>query len=662
MTSQSKFQLIDQAFYRGSSVSGLGVKNARHGDKIKIYLDDDAVDDVHQDTNNRLTDFKTHYSNLKRNPFTFGCINSFTTKVVDKVMKGDGNHCVVRGNVQQGKTAEMINCSLQLRLIYKAHVIIVLDNLKVGHKKFRERFARRIREHIGLLYLDNSVNVDELIEYFTKDLVDSKTDKKLIDNTRVVIAHNAQINTALEAIKEAKKRRSRHKDDRPVVVITDESDLTAVFKKNLTEKEAKKENKRTLTLSEVYLLVHGTIRFTATPFAHLCIDDRYPVLEENFFEMKVPSSYISPEHNSSKFGIHHLKHDFYINGKGGFEYSEGAQKELCKYIDQRNKNLEKISQLPVYLWSTSPKIDTQIEGVGKFVESNYDVEAIVVYIHRSEVRIYYPYEDIQSSLPSDSTLQQILFHLQCHIPKLNSTEKYRNVRFHIHIIGYNMISRGESPRSEVDNFRYFKDIIFAQTIIVASSPTTCTDSLMQRAYRISGIFPGHEDPNFPKLEMVISSTQYANIKEASRWVKTSITKFNNTDQCVLKTIAPMKQIVDTKGNKSKPNKVTSKQSRMRKHKGEYYVTSESLKVAIENESNNIELTPGSVVYKIIKILSNMDDWANAEDIYNSETPDFWNLHGKTPIATIRGRLCELMETTTTINRIVVNNIYMYKIN
>jgi hypothetical protein len=639
---QEEKSIFDINFHSNSKI-----KNA-----VDVSVNEELFDEIQSQT---LELWKNYYEKCKpwllNNPLTYGCANEFTTRIVNKVVQN--NHTVLSGLIQGGKTEEMMKLALQFYFVHDLHVIILLNNYSVDKKTFMERLHRHINSYINTIYFVEDVDINDIKQEVVIDMMDHKLDPKQRKedfNPRIRLAMCNP--TQLKKVEKLIKRNRKHE----FVIIADESDLIAI--KPNDDDETKERKRKASQRSEVVsrLLLHSkcnkSVRVTGTEYAHLCVNETVPITGDNVFTLPVHKSYVSMYHGSKPVKLVPCPSNLFLKTHNDV-LDSNDRRTLVEYIDKRNQYLRDLNQLPVYLFTISHLVNVQYTAIQNFIMTVYEKQALCIHICRGIVTL----EHKDFGLSNKLSLQGMLHEIQ----KLELDPN----EYMVFIVGHNMISRGQSPRSEVENYSHFKDIIFAQTHIMATRPNTCIDTLEQKAFRINGKFHGHEDLDFPQLEIFLPQRDIDNIKSVGQWKHKMIQKINQerVESYLTSLLDPLQH---PKGLKLR--KLTSYAPRTRRVKKDNKTltcfTQESYlktKAEVEHESQEqeIRIVTGTSVFKILEILiSSPNDWMTAEDIYNSE--DDWDLEGLTPVATIRAHCYRLLKANYVIrNR--VDNKYLYRI-
>jgi len=576
---------------------------------------------------------------LDKNPLTFGVRNDSFVKAVAKQAFDNKEHIVVMGAVQSGKTKMMTQVGLYGISHYGMSSNIIVNNYQIDKESFIARLTRLIGNYSDQLCLKPGVRPFAVTMALLKRLVDPDSLKEG-PKIRPTLCNNTQLKKCFLTC-----------DEEDFITIADESDLTAV-----NEKDAPR-NMRGKIIEEMILHPNcaGSIRVSATIQAHLTVDDTVPVKCGNIFVMPDNDCHVS--YGSDKFKLVATENDFHLSKS--CRYSPSQKRELFKLISFRSDYVRVMGHVPVFLFMLTRTIKEQ-EYIKDLLNNKYGMEAVFVVVNNGKIRVDHPGEsDFNYKLDKSMTLQDILRE----ISETDMTGKM------VMIIGDAMLGRGQSPRSEIDNFISFKDIIFAQTSFVACSTTTCVDNLLQKTLRIGGIFPEWERNDFPPLHVYTSQNIINNVDIIMDWNRECIKMIKNPENAdklardILPPIEP-RLYFNPQDPKDKLRKVSRKAPRVVKKGDQVYLTSESYEnradLGSEGAGGNPLLREGTISRKIIDILTETGQWMSSKEIYKYKPVEFWNLNTNTPVSSI-GTEGFLLCKAKLIKRNIKNGVYHYKI-
>lgn len=592
--------------------------------------------------------FAKSTNGLNRNPCTYGCRLNPVKEIVNKVVD-ENQHCIILGGVQMGKTEYIRKVAEYITLHTDYNVNIILDNFNVQKNSFLERFKRDMDYYASKFNLKESESVSKLSKYMYNSFIDN-------DGTNV---NGSKIRVSICNIKPLRELQNANQWSN-YIILADESDVTAV-------NSIKERTERGKCVNELMLDdgCKGSVRVSATIYAHLICESTVPVLCKNILFFSIPRDYIDYK-KSEVCNIKPLENGLSFHLPRESVFNTVQKRTLRRIINKRITYLRSIDQIPVFLFLISRNVKQQTH-LKKVLERSkgFGSKMITILINNGKIKVNH--KKIQSIITAnkDITLQGVMTLIQ----KLDDI-KERTVS----IIGGAMIGRGQSPRSEVSNFKSYKDILFAQTSFVCTSNTTCVDSIVQNMGRVFGLFPKWKDEitdrldsNFPKLEIYTSQNEANNFYSIMDWNQKCIefiTDPKNANKVVREHLKPIDttEFFDVENSRDKLRKMSSKAPPYKRDGNELYPTEESFVNGRDTEirNNNFVIKEGTIVHKILEFLKDNNSYT-VKEIYNSNSN--WNIseNSKTPMNTISSRVIELFEAGKLSRRKNNNNIYEYKI-
>lgn len=532
---------------------------------------------------------------------TLGSLNNSFVKSLAHI-----NNTLLLGLVQLGKCKTSQDLAImRLTLSGDNFVFMAVNDQNKDTKQFKHRFMNKLVEsNIAIDFL-NEINMsiphkkrdkNWLIRRFMKEfIVDVKANTDLSSLLRdfkegkshpkilLGISHHSILSNVYNAINGPSGIGIK------MSMIQDESDSTGAH----DNKDPERNNcKRADACRKLYPLMVALARFTATPFAHSTMDD-FPVKCCNVFEIPINPDYIGSGHD--KFKTHALDHDMCIS-KPAFTDSQVEQMDdICAYIGN-------IHPHPIVTWNIC-----RTKAGHSFILSEIrkrDKDSIIITVNNGENVVSYPEEyewyapktEAEIERRKGLTLQKNLGYLK---------NIYDNENLPIHIIGSNMIARGQSMRSEVPNYESYEDIIYSEVLVYGVPKTTNGADVIQGVNRIAGIFKKQDD-NFKDLHVFTTQKIIDDMNQFTKWYKESLQEVKKPENAELN----FNQVV-VKFNDKPARKAACKQPQYYKGSDGYFVNTASRKVYEERrlEKNNNRAVIGDGDIDFVKLEKSFKRWS-----------------------------------------------------
>lgn len=552
-------------------------------------------------------------------------------------------HTQASGSVQSGKTKFFTNLALRNIFTRKCHSIVILNNFVCDRISWCDRFQRIIRESVKFHKNVMSESERLMIEYvviISADMTSAHMQSCIDSVIPKIFVLLGNIST-LEKFKNVCKNRNKQND---LYTIVDESD-------NLSTEKSK--CKRATAIHDIIDLSIASCRITATSYSHWMLHERNPLYCENVVKLDVSSDHVSFGH--PKFQLNVIE-DVYLGNDKNKLSAENID-EIVSIIETEISNSENIGRLPVGMINIST-YTAKHKYIRKLIKK-YFPQTTFVNIYDSKIVVNYPEDSdliiFKQHLRETMSLQQNLDFIR------RETEEH-GVHKLVIIIGCNQISRGQSPRSEVDNYRSYSGIIYAQFLIFAAATSKVTDGLVQSVLRPGGIFK-KQDHNFDGIRVYTTSDIIENLSVAMAWNDTSLLEFGKKENVGLRTVEVIPKLA------AKPSrKPTTSFKRWKKHKkltGVYHTNEKmdrdlrNLETVQQKKTNETIELGETQKKKIYNILKNIGNWMNGDDIYNSCND--WVLNSTNPKTVIRARLLELYNNGYIERKMNSSGVYIYKV-
>lgn len=537
---------------------------------------------------------------------TIGEENALSNDFVNSVNL-ESNTLIV-GRVQEGKTKVCMDLALRVLFEKKWSVLCILNNFTNDLLSWQGRFIRLMNEY------ENMGSVDDHVVY-VKNTNEKKLTSYINGKPKIYVilgnSYNGQkFNYALD----------HRLYDRGLYVIVDESDSLMV---SSTKKKVCCEILNTLSKSK------GSAWITATPNSHLVIQSNELSLKcSDVLEMPRNENHVSYGH--PKFIINEIPYDFYSSNKKGIGLQNTNSPEDVElfYIIRNEFILSKrLNRVCIGFINITSFCGVHNRIVNKI--KRWCSKATFICVYDSKIKVVYGKEH---NLSYSTIRSREKMSLQKNMEFLQTEHNNKNYEHEIvFIIGSKQISRGQSPRSEVDHFSSFKDIWYAQFIIYACTSVKPTDELIQNVFRIGGIFPGYENDEFVGLNVYVTEKISKQLDISMQWFNESMENFKdpeNKDEPVIKIVAWTKEKVNlVSTSRGRHTYVTHNDVEG------VAVTMESFIEKLENlgindnstVSSTNEETPESIPWKILEILKeNSDKWMSCREIFNEKSIAWWN--------------------------------------
>lgn len=475
------------------------------------------------------------------------------------------------------------------------------------------------------MYLEGYINKLNRVTNLTTFTATKAVIKELLDSgLNISLCNNSQLYKLFDRCHEG-----------PFAVIADESDVTAVNTKS-------SKSKRGVLIEQ--MLRHpncvGSLRVSATIYAHLVVDDSIPVLCRNIHIIPDHPCHVSYGHK--KFELVPTINNLHLS-KNSY-YSPAQQKEFYRIIKESRDRLRLLGHIPVLLLMVSRNV-REHGYIKDLLEKKYKKDVITIVVNDSKIKVNNPDDELfQRKIDKIATLQEVMSIVHSSLQSIgNKPSKL------VAIIGDAMLGRGQSPRNEIPNFTDYKQIMFASTAIVACANNTPIDTIIQKNFRIGGIFPG-QDVRFPTLRVYTDANTIKNIDTIMQWNETCFEIIQdpaNAERIAREILPPIPLTqFDIENKKDKLRKLSSKAPSAKRVQDLVFPTIESFENAMDKEHRNLNplLKEGSTTRKILDLLTENADWMTRQEVYEMRPKEFWKLeHQQTPLHTIGSRLLELYE-------------------
>lgn len=549
------------------------------------------------------------------------------------------------GRVQSGKTK--MSTDLALRILFEkgSNVAYVLNNFKMDKLSWEDRFMRLVGN-----YNRHSKNLEELKSKMAKYVVffDCTCNIGILGNL-INESSYPKIFVFLGNSKTVKKFNQMYKKiNRNLYTIIDESDALCVSNGS---KIVARELHKLMELSQ------GSSRITATPNAHIILKEKNFLYCRNVYITQTTFDHVSYGH--PKFEIIQTKNNLFLSG--------GKRDELPVYEDDQIDEITDIIYDEMCISETIGRVPIGFINVTYLTDQhNYIVELVQEYfpdttfvcIYKSEITIKYSREtnltEEEITERKTQSLQQNMSYLQEEI----ETGLYDHSL--ILLVGSNQITRGQSPRSEVSNYRSYRDIIYAQFMICASSGNKANDSLVQTMLRVGGVFKG-QDEHFDGVRLYTTKDMKDNLDITMDWIERSILEFSKEENKDLKTLEVVPKVSKKPSRKPFPLS-KGKFSWIKSNRLDgYYHTEESMERNLQfvPETGTINTNGDTIASKIYRILKDTNEWMTAKEVMNSQ--EDWNMTTKTPLFTITTTMIRLFNKTIIKRKKNGDGIYVYKV-
>ena len=490
------------------------------------------------------------------------------------------NDIVLKGRIQEGKTNFCMNMALRAMYEQDKHVIMVVDNYTTMVNLFKQRVQQRIGKYYPVQ--DNSGDSSDSDsddssdgEEYSRDISDYIVDvssKDEDDIKRALEHHNKYIFLCIGNVKCLKKMLKAYKKCKSrcdgFYLVIDESDLLATVSGGT-------DSARSETIAKLKKRSFGSAFVSGTPYSSLIINtatqgdvlscDDVKYLPRNL-------DYVSFGHNMFKFRYFDSTRSS-VNSLYMGRMNELTLDQVQCLHDIYKKEVDrgyKDTLITVNIGNLKKQFVHIEEKTVQFYGSSIIIR---IYDGKIEVITYHDGKQVNKFYQSGMSLQQNLLRLQ----NLQSDQKRR----FIVIIGSKQISRGQSLRSEVAEYKSYKDILYCQALIVDLSETRAFDETLQSVFRVGGVFKG-QDEDFKGVRIYTNRTIKDEIKRLIKWEKKTdwnIKKQDNVEENVRNVVEPLRAQVKPK------RKITSKQKGYHKSKHlsdkSHYPTQEKMKIDVE---------------------------------------------------------------------------------
>lgn len=465
---------------------------------------------------------------------------------------------IVQGNVQSGKFENAFALAMRAIFDYGTHVIYIINNYSSDMKQVKNRVNTLINNVYGL----NCSNKPDFDDYIVDVGKTSQSClKKLFkdqENRYVFVSLGNKLSVS-------KLIKAYHNNNVPLYTIIDESD-------QLCTSTGIMDSERSILIKRIFELSNGCCRFTATPIAHISLNETYidNITCNDIYYAPISKDYVSYGH--SKFKIKELKMDMYMSTVN-VDYNE-LQKQYLYFII--NNRLSKWEQTKIS--ETNPCVG--LINISSIKENHRSIEQVIkkrfvatfIRAYNGKYEVIYPDKTFLSDKERN---RRTSFSLQEHLKTLHDEKKNKTYDHRlILIIGCNQIIRGIAIRSEIVGYCDLNHIIYAFFCIIDLSEKRPSDNLIQSVLRIGGIFKNQTD-DFKGVTVYTSKSIKNNLKQIMKWnenIKKEIKKHKETgtNEKIINILPKFKY---------KPNRdISSKNTKIYKDYdiGGYFASQESL--------------------------------------------------------------------------------------
>lgn len=431
-------------------------------------------------------------------------------------------YIAITGKIQSGKTKTLMEYAFRCLSLNK-NVIVALRNSCDDLKTFLERGKRFVR----IACINRDIKDEKIIKkIFSRIFVNVKAEtvenleEKMENYMPKIYVVNSHVSHFKNKINPLLEGLSGEFGIKEFVLIVDESDALSVMSDSLiTSVQIIDELNTTADYVSQY------VRLTATPYAHLFIREKIPLKCMCIYELLPCENYVSYGHE--KFILKPLEHNLYMKNSKIDDYNKDYMYDI---IYSEILRIRRAYNRFVVGYINLGRLKSVHEKVAELIKEEFS-EVTFINIYDGSITVDYSEEFLNKKEKLKRSRESVQKNLE-YIQKESEDGVYNHTL--VIILGRNQLGRGVSLRSEVDNFKSYRDIVFCDfTIIDVSDKMEC-DSMSQMVLRAGGVFKGI-DKDFDGINIYTSQDVIDNLENTDKWYNESMKAIRSIDDSQIRT-------------------------------------------------------------------------------------------------------------------------------